>query len=273
MGECTSGVDALRGLLDAEYAFGARARTSVRSAFLEYLAEDSLVLQPAPTPGREFYESTQDNADRLEWYPAIADLSSSGDLGFTAGPWVHTLASGGQTNGHFLTIWKRGAACRWQIECDGGISHIVPTSAEPKLSSDQASYAPREAPPQKLIADDAVGRASRDFQDTVRDDGLAPALRTYARTADFRLYIDGEAPLELSAANRFFQDRTLVGRWQEHARGRSADSSVAYSVGVLGTANRPSSHAYMQVWQYAPRVANWGLRLLLINSLTPPMSK
>jgi hypothetical protein len=273
MGECTGGVDALRGLLDTEYAFGARARTSVRSAFLEYLAEDSLVLEPAPTPGREFYESTKDNADRLEWYPAIADLSGSGDLGFTAGPWVHTPASGGQTNGHFLTVWKRNSVCRWQIECDGGISHAVPTSAEPKLSSDQVSYAPREAPPQKLIADDAVGRAMSEFQDTASDDGVAPGLRTYARTADFRFYIDGEAPMELSAANRYFYDRPLAGRWQEHASGRSADSSLAYSVGVLGGANRPSSHAYVQVWQYAPRVANWGLRLLLINSLTPPLSK
>jgi hypothetical protein len=98
-------------------------------------------------------------------------------------------------------------------------------------------------------------------------------LRTYARTADFRLYLDGEAPMELSAANRHFYDRKLAGRWQERARGRSADSSLAYTVGVLGTAIRPSSHAYVQVWQYASRVANWGLRLLLLNSLTPPMSK
>jgi hypothetical protein len=240
MGECTGGVDALRSLLDTEYAFGAGARTSVRSAFR---------------------------------YPAIADVSGSGDLGFTAGPWIHTLASGSQTNGHFLTIWKRDAACRWQIECDGGISHAVPTSAEPELSSDQASYEPRDAPLQKLIADDAVGRALRDFQNTVRDDGVAPGLRTYARTADFRLYLDGEVPMELAAANRYFDHRTLAGDWQEHARGRSADSSVAYAVGVLGGAHRPSSHAFVQVWQYAPRVANWGLRLLLINSLTPPMSK
>jgi hypothetical protein len=273
MGECTGGVDALRGLLDTEYAFGARARTSVRSAFLDYLAEDSLVLEPAPRPGREFYESTRDNADRLEWYPATADVSGSGDLGFTAGPWIHTLASGGQTNGHFLTIWKRDAACHWQIECDGGISHAVPISAEPKLSSDQASYAPRDAPPPKLVADDAIGGTLRDFQDTARDDGVAPGLRTYARTADFRLYLDGEAPMELSAANRYFYDRKLAGHWKERVRGRSADSSVAYTVGVLGAAHRPDSHAYVQVWQYASRVANWGLRLLLINSLTPPMSK
>ena len=83
MGECTVGAEALRSLLDTEYAFGTLARTSIRTAFLEYLAEDSLVLQPAPTAGRAFYGSAQDSLDKLEWYPALADLSGSGDLGFS----------------------------------------------------------------------------------------------------------------------------------------------------------------------------------------------
>lgn len=273
MGECTAGAEALRSLLDTEYAFGTRARTSIRTAFLEYLAEDSLVLQPAPTAGRAFYESAQVNADKLEWYPALADLAGSGDLGFTAGPWIYTVTAGGMSHGHFLTIWKRDAACRWQIECDAGVSHAAPTSAEPKLSPDQASYAPRSAPLPRLIADHALDGAMQDFQNTARQDGIAPALRTYARTADFRLYIDGEAPMELSAANRYFFDRTLSGAWMEEVHSRSADASLAYSVGVLGGTNRPGSHAYVQIWQYAPKVANWGLRLLLINSLATAVSK
>ncbi|MHB8476103.1 MAG: Cif family virulence factor [Steroidobacteraceae bacterium] len=273
MGECIAGTEALRSLLDTEYAFGTRARTSIRTAFLEYLAEDSVVLQPAPTAGRAFYGSAQDNADKLEWYPALADLSGSGDLGFTAGPWIYTVATGGVSHGHFLTIWKRDAACRWQIECDAGVSHAAPTGAEPKLSPDQASYAPRSAPLPSLIVDHALDHAMQDFQNTARQEGIAPALRTYARTADFRLYIDGEAPMGLSAANRHFYDRTLSGTWMEDVRTSSADVSLAYSVGVLGGTNRPGSHAYVQIWQYAPKVANWGLRLLLINSLATSLSK
>jgi len=273
MGECTAGTEALRSLLDTEYAFGTRARTSIRTAFLEYLAEDSLVLEPAPTAGRAFYESAQESLDKLEWYPALADLSGSGDLGFTAGPWIYTVTAGGMSHGHFLTIWKRDAACRWQIECDAGVSHAAPTSAEPKLSPDQASYAPRSAPLPSLIADHAPDRAMQDFQNTARQDGIAAALRTYARTADFRLYIDGEAPMELSAANRYFFDRTLPGTWMEDAHTGAADGSLAYSVGVLDGKNRRASHAYVQIWQYAPKVANWGLRLLLINSLATSLSK
>jgi hypothetical protein len=113
----------------------------------------------------------------------------------------------------------------------------------------------------------------QDFQNTARQDGIAPALRTYARTADFLLYIDGEAPLELAAANRYFFDRTLPGMWTEDVHTSSADASLAYSVGGLGGTNRRGSHAYVQIWQYSPKVANWGLRLLLINSLATSLSK
>jgi ketosteroid isomerase-like protein len=273
MGDCTADTAALRGMLETEYEFGARARTAVRTAFLEYLAADSLVLEPAPTPARAFYETKQDDSGTLEWYPALADLAGSGDLGFTTGPWVYTGASGGRIHGHFLTIWKRDAACRWRIEFDGGISHAAPMNAEPALAPDQSAYMAPGAPPQKLIADDAAAQAIRDFQDTSRQDGFAPGLRTYARTADFRFFADGDPPADLAAANRRLADHTLPGAWMEDARGRSSDSSLAYCVGVFGGVNRQSRCAYAQLWQYAPKVANWGLRLLLINPLAPSMSK
>lgn len=273
MGEYAAGAEGLRSLLDTEYAFGTRAQTSIRTAFLEYLADDSLVLEPAPTAGRAFYLSAKDSVDKLEWYPTLADISGSGDLGFTAGPWIYTAAAGGVSHGHFLTIWKRDATGRWQIECDAGVSHAAPTNPEPKLSPDHASYAARSAPLPGLIADHALDRAMQDYQNTAPQDGIAPALRTYARTADFRLYIDGEAPMELAAANRYFMDRAVPGPWMESVRKSSADGSLAYSVGVLGGTNRPASHADVQIWQYAPKVANWGLRVLLINSLATSLSK
>ena len=50
-----------------------------------------------------------------------------------------------------------------------------------------------------------------------------------------------------------------------------ADDVVA--VGELLDENKRSSHAYAQIWQYNPKVANWGLRILLINPLAPVMSK
>jgi hypothetical protein len=244
MGNCATETAALRGLLETEYA------------------------------GRAFYAAATDTSDKVEWYPAMADLAGSDDLGFTAGPWIYTVAASDmQIHGHFLTIWKRDATCRWRVEFDGGISHDAPTNAEPKLAPDQALYTKRSAPPPKLIAEDAASQAMSDFQDTSRQDGFAAGLRTYARTTDFRFYTDREVPMGVAAANQYLTGHAILGAWKEEGCGRSADSTLVYSVGVLSDANRQSRHAYVQIWLYDPKVANWGLRILLINPLVPLMSK
>jgi hypothetical protein len=266
--ECSDVTSTLGTLLATELAFSRRARESIREAFLEYLAEGSLVLEPLPVPGRAFYSAAKENSDKLEWYPAVADLSGSGDLGFTAGPWIYTAAGGAPLQGHFLTIWKRDAACRWQVEFDGGISHGVPADAEPMATVDPAARPAPYAPPQSLVSEDAAGVAVLDFQETCRQEGFAAALRTYARTADFHFYTNGEMPMGVAAADRHLAAHpvpAVLGAWQEVGRGRSLDSSLLYTVGVLGTSNPRNSYAYVQIWQYAARVANWGLRVLLIN--------
>lgn len=272
MEDCTAGTAALKGLLETEYAFSELARTSVRAAFLQYLAADSLVLQPAPTPGRAFYEAQHDDSNGLEWYPAMVDLAGSADLGFTTGPWIYRNAAGGQIHGHFLTVWKRDPACQWRVEFDGGVSHGAPATPEPRLRPDEAVYTNRDAPPPPFIAEDAATQAMHEFQHAVLENGFAAGLRTYARTGDFQFYTDGEVPLGLAAANRL-TDRTVVAAWKEDANGRSSDSTLTYSVGVLSDSKQRSSYAYTQLWQYEPRVANWGLRMLLLNPLVPTVTK
>jgi hypothetical protein len=202
----------------------------------------------------------------------MADLAGSADLGFTTGPWIYRNAAGGQIHGHFLTIWKQDPACQWRVEFDGGVSHGAPTTPEPKLTPDRAVYTNRDAPAPRLIAENAATHAIAGFQDTVLENDWTAGLRTYARTGDFQFCADGEAPMGLAAANRYLAGHTVLAAWKEDANGRSSDSTLAYSVGVLNDSKQRSSHAYMQLWQYEPRVANWGLRILLLNPLAP-MSK
>jgi hypothetical protein len=248
-------------MVQTEYAFGERAQASVRDAFLEYLAADSLVLDIAPTPGRAFYESAKPDSNKLEWYPAAA--AADGDLGFTTGPWIYTGADGKHAYGHFVTVWKRDPQCRWRAEFDGGISHGAPTQPEPKLLRTALPPAMARPPPQMLVAADAIGRTMGDFQRTAQQDGLGAGLRTYARDGDFRFYIEGTPPMSAGAASDLLKDGFLVGSWSENVRGRSADGSLAYSVGEFSDAKKGGRHSYAQIWQYDPKVANWGLRLFL----------
>ncbi|MEP6883961.1 MAG: hypothetical protein ABJC66_04345 [Gammaproteobacteria bacterium] len=218
----------------------------------------------ADVPGRSFTAAAVDHCDKIEWYPTAADLALSDDLGFTTGPWSCTLAGGGgQIHGHFLTIWNRGAGCGWQVQFDHGVSHSEPANLEPKLVVDSAP----SAPPPDLVADDAVRQTIADFQGTIAEDGLAAGLRTYARTRDFCFYTDREPPMAMADANVYFTHYPHLGVCREDSRVLSADGSLAYCAGKFTDLKQGISHAYAQVWQYEPRVANWGLRVLLINAL------
>jgi hypothetical protein len=257
---CAQSGQALKDMVQTEYAFAERAQSSVRDAFLQYLAEDSLVLEPAPTPGRAFYEAAKPSDDKLQWYPAAA--AAGEDLGFTTGPWVYTGAGGSRAYGHFVTVWKRDGQCRWRAEFDGGISHDAPANPEPKWAPDPLLPGKPRAPG-PLSAGGAIERAMADFQRTAQQDGLAAGLRTYARDGDFRFYIQGASPMNAGAASDLLKQASALGSWSENARGRSSDGSLAYSVGQYTDAKKGGRHSYLQIWQYDPKVANWGLRLLL----------
>jgi hypothetical protein len=94
-------------------------------------------------------------------------------------------------------------------------------------------------------------------------------LRTYARTPDHLFYGDHTGVLRLADANLYFTAHPVLGTFEEKSRVRSADGTLGYCGGVFTDAKRRSGHAYVQIWQYEARVANWGLRVLLINSLSP----
>lgn len=257
---CPEAQGSLDQMVRTEYAFAERAQSSVRDAFLEYLADDSLVLEPAPTPGRPFYEAAKPSSSKLQWYPAAAAADT--DLGFTTGPWIYTGADGSHAYGHFLTVWKRDGQCHWRAEFDGGISHAAPANPEPKLVPGATPAARPAATVQKFAAGDPIDRAIADFQRTAQQDGLGAGLRTYARDGDFRFYIEGTPPMNAGSASDLLKAGSAVEAWNEKVRGRSTDGSLAYAVGEFTDAKK-GSHSYAQIWQYDPKVANWGLRILL----------
>ncbi len=154
------------------------------------------------------------------------------------------------------------------MQFDGGTSHAAPTSVEPKLRPAQASFALAAPPPTAALFHDAAGQTLSDFQSTVQREGFASALRTYGRRADFRFYTDGQTPIDgVTAASSYLNAHAMAGAWEEAARGRSADSTLLYCVGELTDSSHQSTHAYVQIWQYDPKAANLGLRVLLVNPL------
>ena len=113
-------------LVAAERAFAADASArTTRAAFLAYLAEDGLVFEPGPTSGKRVWEARKEDKAKLEWAPELAEVSPSGDLGYTSGPWRYTPAGAEKpvTFGHYFTVWRKDADGKWKVLIDHGVSH------------------------------------------------------------------------------------------------------------------------------------------------------
>jgi ketosteroid isomerase-like protein len=71
---------------------------------------------------REFYEDRKNGKFELLWSPQFVDVSKSGDLGYTYGPFTYTVtdSSGKATvyKGIFHTIWKKQADGTWKFVWD-----------------------------------------------------------------------------------------------------------------------------------------------------------
>lgn len=89
--------------------------------FLSYFASDASVYaggMPAATGTAAikdmFTKVSSTPGFALAWTPAKADLTASGDLGYTSGTYELTVAGGAET-GHYVTVWKKQPGGTWKV--------------------------------------------------------------------------------------------------------------------------------------------------------------
>ncbi len=187
---------------------------------------------------------------------AADGMAPSGDFAF-----VVSAVGGGQR----LDVLRRDGTCDWR-----SAFAIAVHSAERRESvahrDPVALAAVPPAVPSPALAPDGPDGAVGEFEQTAQHDGFAAALRTYALDAGFRLYVDGWPPFEgAGVASAFLESHPLAGAFVPSKRVKSRDGSLVFAVGALvGPAHQPA-RTYVEIWQYDARVANWGLRLLLVG--------
>jgi len=115
-------------LYAVEKEFCAMAQTEgVQKAFVYFAADSAVILRHSQLlKGKEAirlqYESFPRKGSKLEWAPDFADVSASGDLGYTYGKYTLTSTdSVGQVTkneGVFHTVWKRQSDGQWRFVWD-----------------------------------------------------------------------------------------------------------------------------------------------------------
>ena len=91
-------------------------------AFLSYLDDDVRLfrMNAFPVVGREGARTMlAAQTGLLSWQPTKADISLSGDLGYTYGTYEFKASDGkAATNGNYLRIWKRQTNGKWKVVLD-----------------------------------------------------------------------------------------------------------------------------------------------------------
>ncbi len=116
----------LQSLIDAERAFASIAKEkNTREAFLANLIDESISFSPGITKAKPFWEKLKPGTDWLYWQPVYADISASGDFGYTTGPWHFSKNKKEKPTafGEYITVWQKQADGKWKILIDAGINH------------------------------------------------------------------------------------------------------------------------------------------------------
>lgn len=115
-------------IIAADKAFSAMSvKAGPRAAFREYFGSDGKLLNVDRT-GKdgvsELFVQYPPTAT-LSWEPSFAEVSSSGDLGYTWGRYTLVIPSGRKgidplvQVGNYVTVWKHMAIGGWKVVLDG----------------------------------------------------------------------------------------------------------------------------------------------------------
>jgi len=254
-------------LVELEAAFAAASRErGAKAAFLEFLGEESIVLQPGPVWGRAAWAAGDDLPGTLDWQPDRAQMAASGELGFASGPWLFTPADpeGRTIEGRHVTVWRR-TADGWRVLFDGGFGRKPAGAweargAEPMLGAQSCELGDAMPPGELQLLDlEISGVAQGESHQARIGRRLAAAAWLFHPPA-----VEGAADDDARAA-ALAQLPASLQYWPMGA-GIADSGDLGYSYGLSAPAAGASADAaYVHVW--CRQHGGWRLALQLRSKL------
>lgn len=258
-------------LAATERAFAA---TSVDSgmtvAFLRFLNDEAVVFRPGPISGRRWYSDRSNTTAYLNWQPEFIEIASSGDLGYSTGPWEYRSSRDDTTSyhGHFVSIWQRQADGSYQVMADLGIDHDAIThklgAAPLQLST---LPGPMEAPTgnhDSLIA--GLKAAEAAFSDAASKTSLTKSYAVFG-DENIRLYRPGGFPrIGRNAVDSLVDADKSRMQVDTRFADVSASDDLGYTYGFVtiwpvdADLTSGAVHSYLRVWKKNP-LGEWRIAL------------
>ncbi|MDQ3131874.1 MAG: nuclear transport factor 2 family protein [Acidobacteriota bacterium] len=132
----------LQKLIETETAFAdATAEKGTKQAFAGFQADDGVVFNPTALRGNLFWSNAKELPALLVWKTSRADVSSTGNFGYTTGGWE--LRPTGKADkmtafGQYVTVWKKQTDGNFKVVLDIGVPFD-------KSAVKQVSDAPKDA--------------------------------------------------------------------------------------------------------------------------------
>jgi ketosteroid isomerase-like protein len=180
----------------------------------------------------------------LAWWPKLAGIARSGDLGFTTGSF--SIDAARTPRGQYFTVWKRQPDGSWRWVFDGGPGSVLDPAAESAPDAAVAAFP---------IATAGVGSAAEAVRQVqALEAGIATAgdLATHL-ASDARVYRRQRARAEGGAAsveNARHPDPAI--RYRLVRTEASAAGDLAFTLGEASwqAGNVARAGAFGRIWQY-----------------------
>ncbi len=236
----------------SERAFAAASlEKGLHEAFLSYLAQDAIIFDPLPAPGRAAHEGKPQSKGKLSWGPAWVAVSSAGDLALSSGPWEFRLnedTAKEPRTGYFFSVWRRQQEGTWKVAVDIGISSPFPFAIPQSVENGSAgAAAPVVRPSDAANARLGVTHAERKLAKGAKS-GLGEATAAQIDPA-VRVYRDGKAvAIGRDAARALLAaDRRDVTCATDRITA-AASGDLGYAYGTC-TGEGSAQYGFLHVWR------------------------
>lgn len=238
--------------MEEDFARAAREK-GTRAAFLEFLADDGVLFQPAAVNGKKYWTEREPRKGLLSWKPAFAEVSRAGDLGYTTGPWE--FRPNGPDDqpvafGQYFTIWKKQADGSWKVVLDRGVSTERPFRSKVLVLP---TYDDEDYVSTFNVKDNRAQllKIEKEFSNAAGKKGMVAAFNSYL-DYDARVLRQNTAPLVgKDDALVFISAGNNVPLWQATAADVSKSGDLGYTYGTFESTNGPTPErgSYVRVWK------------------------
>lgn len=268
----------MKSLADAERAFASMSvQQGVRKAFFANFADDGIAFQPHPVVFKDAVKDrpapTNPNAVTLNWRPVAGDVSLSGDMGYTTGPYSAIDSSGKQPPryGFYFSVWKKTPTTPWRVALDIGIRTSGPFEGPENFRQAQPVKSSQSGFREEGFGKQELEKSIREYLSLADSKGVVTAYEDHL-AKECRLHLEGHHPFvgpEIIMAFVAGKEITRTGKLLFTAVSRADDLGYAYGNYTILERGRTIENGYFgHVWKRNEH-GRWKLVAEILSPIPP----